>query len=396
MTLVKKVLRIAHSPGRLLVVLTILGLIGVCTYLTLRTLRGGSLMRDAEMALQANDLVGARALLLASLEIRPNHPEALLLLARTARRAGDYRAATDYLEQCRQNGGIPEAIDLESSLSAFQRGHLSVPLENLLWAYTQKRHPDSLVILEAMSKGYLATYRLPQALQCLNALLEQRPTDIQGLLLRGQTLEKLGRPQDALLDFAHAIEIDPQLAEAREKLGDVLCQTKQFGKASEQFEWLRQRKPHEPTVLLGLARCYRALGKSDQAQPLLDALLKDYPLDVDALVERGKVYVESRQLEKAATSFRQAALRSPYHREATYNLVLCLNQLPDKSDLGKWKDRLARIDDSLKRLAEITKKITKSPNDPDLRCAAGKIFLDNGNDKLGNHDEGGGPSGEDK
>src|SRR5262249_6059494 len=160
---------------------------------TARSLRGAALFREAERALQANDLVGARASLLACLEIRPNNPEVLYLLARTARRAGDYQAASAYLQQCRECGGIPEAIELENGLAAFQRGHLSIPLERLLWAYVQKGHPDGVPILEAMSKGYLQTFRLPQALESLNTWLERRPEDMQGLLLRGQTLEKLQR-----------------------------------------------------------------------------------------------------------------------------------------------------------------------------------------------------------
>jgi len=379
----RKILERVRRRGRLLLILGILGLIGACTYITVRSLRGASLYREAERALEANDLAGARASLLACLEIRPNNPEVLYLLARTDRRAGDYQAASTYLELCRQCGGVPEAIELENGLAAFQRGQLSVPLERMLWAYVQNGHPDAVPILEAMSKGYLKTFRLPQALACLTTWLERRPQDTQGLLLRGQALEKMQRPQDALTDYGQIIEIDPQSSEAREKLAEVLVQTKQFEQAAEQFEWLRQRKPREPAILLGLARCYRALGKSDQAEPLLDTLLKDFPDHVDALVERGNIYFEARQVEKAEANFRHAALRQPYHREAIYQLILCLNQLNKKSELEKWKGRLAGIDNGLKRLGEITKKIAQTPTDPDLRCEAGKIFLTNGNDKDG-------------
>jgi Tfp pilus assembly protein PilF len=383
MALAQKLLQTTRARGRLLLALLILGLIGISVYFTVRTLRGSSLVREAEQALQANDLAGARTALLACLEIRPNHPEALFLLARTARRAGDYQNASAYLEQYRQVGGISEAIELENGLAAFQRGHISVPLERLLSAYVQKSHPDTIVILEAMSKGYLTTYRLPQALDCLDALLERRPKDIQGLLLRGRTLEKLQRSKDALVDFARVVELDPASAEARVKLGEALIHTKRFSEASEQFEWLRAQKPQETTVLLGLARCYRAVGKSNQAKPLLDEILKNSPNHVDALVERGKDYLEATQPEKAAGCFRRAAQQSPYHREAIYHLVLCLNQLGGKSDIEKWKGRLTQIDGGLKRLGEITKTIAQTPNNPDLRCEAGKIFLANGNDNEG-------------
>src|SRR5579859_3137586 len=112
MALLRKILEQVRQRRRLLLVLGILGLIGTCVYLTLRTLRSASLYREAEEALQANDLVAARSSLLACLEIRPNNPDVLFLLARTARRAGEYPAVSAYLEQCRQCGGIPERIDL--------------------------------------------------------------------------------------------------------------------------------------------------------------------------------------------------------------------------------------------------------------------------------------------
>src|SRR5262249_20324311 len=160
-------------------------------------------------------------------------------------------------------------------------------------------HPDAVPILEAMSRGYLKTFRLRKAFDCLTEWLERRPDDIQGLLLRGQTLEMLQLYPQVLADYQRAIELDPQNPVAREKLGHALSQAKLFAEAKEHFEWLQQHKPHDPAVRLGLARCYRALAKNDQAGSLLDALLTDSPDHVDALVERGKLDLETRQLEQA-------------------------------------------------------------------------------------------------
>jgi tetratricopeptide (TPR) repeat protein len=253
----------------------------------------------------------------------------------------------------------------------------------LLWAYVQKDHPDAVPILEAMSKGYLITFRLVPALECLDTWLKRRPDDIQALLLRGQTLDKLQRHENAIADYQRIIDLDPQNSEAREKLGRALTQAKQFAQAKEQFEWLRQKKPHDPAVLLGLARCYRALAQDDQAAPLLDALLTDQPNHVDALVERGKLHLDALQLKEAETCFVHAVQESPYEREAVYNLVLCLGKLKKNTEFQKWKGRLDHIEAELKRLADITSKIKQNPGDAGLRCEAGKIFLANGNSKEG-------------
>src|SRR5260370_8262742 len=197
MAAVRKIVEKVRQRGRLLLVLGILGLIGASIDLTVRTLRGAALYREAEEARQANDLDGARSRLLSCLEIRPNHPEVHFLLARTARRAGDYQAASAHLESCRKCGGIPEAIELELGLSAFQRGHMSTRLESLLWAYVQKGHPDAVPILEAMAKGYFKTFRLRQALECQMEWLRRPPNANQRFLLRGQPLKKFQHHQTA-------------------------------------------------------------------------------------------------------------------------------------------------------------------------------------------------------
>src|SRR5262245_35229343 len=46
----RKILESVRLHGRLLLILGILGLIGACMYLTIRSLRGASLFREAERA----------------------------------------------------------------------------------------------------------------------------------------------------------------------------------------------------------------------------------------------------------------------------------------------------------------------------------------------------------
>src|SRR5262249_47620391 len=144
-------------------------------------------------------------------------------------------------------------------------------------------------ILEALAQGYIKTHYLPEALHCLDQLLECRPNHVQALVFRGRVQERLERSQEALVDYRSALQLDPQQDEIRLLLAESLVQMAQAKEALSHFEFLNERQRGHPGVLLGLARCRRDLGEVDEARGILDALLKVQPQLVQALVLRGKL-----------------------------------------------------------------------------------------------------------
>src|SRR5262249_60945121 len=114
----------------------------------------------------------------------PGRAAPCFLAARAARLTRDYRATDRLLERCRQLGGVADVLDLEAALAKVQRGEMA-GLETPLWGYVEKGYDESPWILEALAQGYLHQNRWPQALACLERLLERDPDNADFLFWPG-------------------------------------------------------------------------------------------------------------------------------------------------------------------------------------------------------------------
>src|SRR5260370_41350553 len=144
--------RSALLPGLCLLAIATFG-----AYLLGRHLWAGYHWQAAQTALAQNNFVQALAHLKRCLEVR-HDAETQFLVARTARRAGDYDEAVQRLGECERLQGRTPAVALEQVLLRAQRGDLAADVEGQLWALVQQYHQHSLLILEAMALIYIYTY----------------------------------------------------------------------------------------------------------------------------------------------------------------------------------------------------------------------------------------------
>jgi tetratricopeptide (TPR) repeat protein len=371
-----------RHPSLSLLVLALLALIGIGGYITALYTWAQYNYWAAQRALERRDFTQARDRLERCLQVWPTSAATHFLAARAARRAGAYDDAERHLNACRQWNGVPEALELERALLRAQRGELP-RVEGYLLHCVQKEHPDVLLILEALTRGYMKTYQLGQAIECLNGWLERQPDDVQALTWRGYAQDLVRRFDEALTDYRRAVELDPAAEEARLRLAELLLHSHQAQEALAHFEHLRHRRADSPVVLLGLARCRRELGQAEEARQLLETLLAKDPRDYLALTERGKLALEAGETVAAEAWLRQALAVSPAERETTYLLLQCLNRLGKKKEAEECQARLGEIDKDFKRIVEVTREILRSPDNPALRCEAGTILLRNGQPKEG-------------
>src|SRR5439155_5089317 len=117
------------------------------------------------------------------------------------RRAGDYRQAEQSLEACQRLQGHSDALTLERGLLRAQQGDMTPELEAWLMGTVGPDHPDRPLVLEALARGAILASNWPKAMTCLNELLERRPADYLGRLLRGRVWEELEQEDEALEDY---------------------------------------------------------------------------------------------------------------------------------------------------------------------------------------------------
>jgi tetratricopeptide (TPR) repeat protein len=360
-----------------------LGLFGAAGYLGGRELWARQHWQAAQESYKRRDFQKTQEHLVACLQVWPNDPETQLLAARTFRREGDLISAEDHLRHCEDLHVAPQTLVLERALALAQQGRLE-KVEPFLLERLAQNHPDSTLILEAMSQGFIKTRRIPNVWFCTEQLLRREPDHVQGLIWHGWVLEQLNRQEEALKDYLRAVELDGENNWARLNLAEVLLNLNRADEALEQFQSLRDRLPENAAVSLGLARCFRGVGRTEEAFRLLEALHEQLHGEPGVLSELGQVALEQGQKGAAERSLKLALSKKPSDRKAAYALYLCLEQQGRHTEADRYHERVDEIDGAQKRLTEILQEMTNIRGKaPALRCEAGLLYL-----KLGMYEDG--------
>jgi tetratricopeptide (TPR) repeat protein len=314
----------------------------------------------------------------ACLRVWPEDPEVLLLTARTARRARAYGDAERSLQKYQQVRGLDAACSFEQLLLSAERTVDQVA--DVCWRHILQGHPDEPLILEALARGYLRQYRLPEARGCLDRWLKSQPDNPQALCLQGQFRLDYQRAQtEAVESYRRAVQIDPEHEDARLGLAVALLESKNFAEAVEHLEYLRKCQPDNLRVRVGLAECRHALGEGALALRLVDEVLAEEPEYPPAQSLRGRLALESGQPVEAEDWLRRAVEHNPADHQARYSLIVCLNQNGKDAEAQEHKQWLTRREEDLKRFNDvITQDMVQRPRDPAVHCTLGQLLLRSG------------------
>jgi predicted Zn-dependent protease len=363
---------------RLWAVALLLGFVAAGFALTTPHLRGWYHLRAARTELQRYHNPQAIRHLQVCLHIWPDDPEVLILAARAARRARVYADAERCLEKYQQSRGFNEVVSFEQLLLSAERNVDQVA--EVCRRHVEEGHPDTPLILEALTRGYLWQYRLLEARAVLQRWKELQPENAQVFCLEGQLhLDYARAPRAALDSYRQAVQLDPDNEEARLGQAITALQAKLFAEAAEQLNYMRKCQPDNLRVQVGLAECRYALGDRAEALRLLDDALARQPRHPSALALRGRLALEGGQPEEAENWLRQAVLADPENQQARYNFILCLNQNGKDEEAQEQDRQLKQKDDDLKRFNDVVnKELMHKPHDPALHCELGQILLRGG------------------
>jgi tetratricopeptide (TPR) repeat protein len=337
-----------------------------------------------QQALERRDLEAAQHHLEECLRVWPRSASIHFLAARTARRRDALAEARRHLTACQQLEGVTPTRSLEWKLLRTQEGELE-RFENELQSLVEQHHPDRVLILEALARGYQTALRLPDFLNAVDLLLALQPDHFQAHFWRGQVADSLGRPEDALVSFQKALDLEPQAEDARLRLAVSLERMGHPREAQAHYDYLRQRQPDNLEVLLGLARCHREAHDLEEARHLLDALLKVHPGHVAALVERGRLAFYLESPDAAEVWLQRAVARGPYDRDA-HRLLLVYLEAQGKTDAARQcRAALQQIEGDIARSAALMLQVMDTPHDAALRSEVGILLLRLGQEEEGLH-----------
>jgi predicted Zn-dependent protease len=226
-----------------------------------------------------------------------------------------------------------------------------------------------------MVHGYMRALRLGEAEYWINQWLEREPDNPLAFFFLGLVQDDANRFLDAIGSYKRVLEIDPGWDDARLRLTADLLDLSQAAEALPHLEHLQRRLPGNLLVAVRLARCRDQLGEAAEAVKILDGVLARQPDFAPALMERGRLALQSGQLPEAEAWLREACRLGPTDYQARYQLQLCLNRQGKTAEADEVLARMKQMEDDTERLHEITKLLERSPHDPALLCEVGRILL---------------------
>ena len=145
--------------------------------------------------------------------------------------------------------------------------------------------------------------------------------DAQGYTTRGQVLAKSGKTDEALVEFDHALALDPYTAQAPYGRGLIYQGQNQHQQAVEDFSAANGLTPQKVEPLLARATSYLALDKAKEAASDLDEAVQADPNSAQAWSTRGQLYERLGDKAKAAASYSRAIALRPKDEAARSGLA---------------------------------------------------------------------------
>jgi Tfp pilus assembly protein PilF len=330
-------------------------------------------VRLAEQSLDQCDFTDALEHLEQSLRLGWDSAATRLQAARAARRAGNYARAQEHLAARDKEGGRT-GTSLERLLLRAQQGDLAEteqPLENLI----RNAHPDALLAIEALARGYMEVMRMGSALSALNDLVKRDPNQPLAYFLRGGLYERLHRTSEALPDYRRAVELAPRQDDFRLALAIALLQAGHTAEAGPHFDELLHHRPGDPRVLLSVARYHRACARPQHALEFLERMLRDQPENVEAWAECGRAYRDQRNSAEAVRCLRKAYELEPHSYAVGFDLYTELYARGDSEVARAIEQEVEHHRQQQRQVEQLFAKLEQNRNSASLRHELGMAYL---------------------
>lgn len=306
----------------------------------------------AVQARLASDPAAAAGELRAILEVAPEHPLALQLLAAARALSGDSVGAIEILQPLARR--VPERasvhLDLGCALQQ-QAGRMSesvAPLQRAVrldpdLPQAWRLLGDALIAAGdtvAANTAYLGHVthasrdqdllraadalihdRVPEAESLLRARLRQAPTDVAALRMLAELAMRLERNEDALNLLERCLELAPGFIEARWNYALALHRTNRPVDALRELEEVLRREPQHAGALNLKAAVLCRVGEYGQALDIYARLLQRHPDSVRLWLSYGHALKTAGRTDDAIAAYRRCTELEPSFGEAWWSLA---------------------------------------------------------------------------
>jgi len=239
-----------------------------------------------------------------SIQSEPNTADLPYLLGEAYRLSGHYGEAAKAYDQSLQGNGAFAPAYLGRALNqwAIDPNQVDQIRSDLEAALTYDPHlPETLTQLGRLD---LDTGNPESALERFNAAESQNLAFPITYYNRARAYLALGDTDAALADAERASQADLTMVPAYLTLGEALQANDRYVDSVVPLEiYIRYAQNVDPSVYLKITRAYRAASNWSAALEAVTKVLEQVPDSLDAIVERGYIYLESGEAQKALDDF---------------------------------------------------------------------------------------------
>lgn len=303
-------------------------------------------------------------------------------LAVAQRRAGHLDQVGPSLKTAQKLGWEKQDIERQTLLLIAQSGEIDA-VETRLKSIMARGASDEAAeeIYEALAIGYLKTYRLKDAWECLNFWSEWQPKAIFPRVWRADICRRIDNPTAEEEEYREILAIDPRRLETRCRLAEVLKDSNRIEEAAKEFEACLKQDSQRPEVLIGLAECRRRMGTDADVLGLLEqalALNLNSAQRCAALTQWGQIDADAGRWTDAVRRLEEAARLAPYEPSTLFSLSQAYSSAGEQQKSLDVLERSKHVRDQKNRIEEIVRSLVDQPGSADLRYEAGKIMMDLG------------------
>ena len=154
------------------------------------------------------------------------------------------------------------------------------------------------------------------ALQATDALLLERPHDVEALLLHSEVLFRLYRSDEMIPHLEHALALQPERFEVHANLAFAFRFAGRLDEAEREAQWCLARQPEHAAVRRVLSEVRRDQGDHAAALAEVRAALQTAPLDIECRLLEADLLLFARDFEAAYQ--RLAPLQDEHGHKARY------------------------------------------------------------------------------
>lgn len=334
-------------------------------------------------ALAKREFANAVTLATHLVQSSPQASEGHYLLAKAARRSGDFAEAASELKRAEELGWNSVEIQRETILARVQSGQIETCKPQLKTIFASDlNHDETTEVYEALANGHLAAFDGPEFQQCLNYWIDWDPEAIQPHLMRAQFFERLANHTDAEKCYADIVRDHPDCREARLRQAACLIELNQPSAAIEPLKACLKQK-REPRAAVLLAKSWVQTGEMAAAGHLLAEFVDtaDEAIRAEVLEQLGRWHLDQRQAPEAIQRLEAAVKLTPENGTAWHALAAAYSLIGNSEKaaqaLKTSQDSLAR----LQQLAELMVQINLNPQKLELRMEVAQILFDQKLDK---------------